>query len=156
MNNSIGIAKDKADNLAKSLNELLSNYQVYYQNLKAYHWNISGNTFFELHPKFEELYVAANTMIDEIAERILTLDGKPLFNFSDYIKSSSVKEAQAINDPQSTVQSVIDNIGTLLSMEREILKQASDADDEGTAALMSDDVKTQEKTVWMLKAYLSN
>jgi starvation-inducible DNA-binding protein len=39
-------------------------------------------------------------------------------------------------------------------MQRDILAQAAEADDEGTASLMSDYIKEQEKLVWMLKAYL--
>ncbi|TMP13181.1 ferritin-like domain-containing protein, partial [Pseudoalteromonas ruthenica] len=44
---------------------------------------------------------------------------------------------------------------TLIGMQREVLAQAGDAQDEGTAALMSDYIKEQEKLVWMLKAYLN-
>ncbi|MCB0278610.1 MAG: DNA starvation/stationary phase protection protein [Calditrichaeota bacterium] len=156
MKNNIGIATDKAAGLIKSLNELLSNYQIYYQNLKAYHWNIKGRSFFELHPKFEELYTAANMVVDELAERILTLGGQPHFKFSDYIAGAKIKEATDISNPQTTVTATIESIGTLLSLEREILKVASEADDEGTAALISEDIKIQEKTVWMLQAYLDN
>ena len=39
-------------------------------------------------------------------------------------------------------------------MQRKVLSDAGDNQDEGTAALMSDYIKEQEKLVWMLKAYL--
>ena len=77
MNNLIGIDKAKADNLCVKLNQLLADYQVFYQNLRGLHWNIKGKEFFELHVKFEEYYDDAVTKIDEIAERILTLEGEP-------------------------------------------------------------------------------
>jgi starvation-inducible DNA-binding protein len=59
------------------LNLLLSNYQVYYQNLRGIHWNIRGKRFFDLHVKFEELYNDSQLKIDMIAERVLTLGGTP-------------------------------------------------------------------------------
>jgi starvation-inducible DNA-binding protein len=73
MNNTIlGLDSEKVKNLNLNLNELLSNFQVYYQSLRGLHWNIKGKSFFELHLKFEELYTDAQEKIDMIAERILT------------------------------------------------------------------------------------
>ena len=41
-------------------------------------------------------------------------------------------------------------------MERVILELAGNAGDEGTNSQMSDYITQQEKTVWMLTAYLGN
>jgi len=41
-------------------------------------------------------------------------------------------------------------------MQRDLMEVAADAGDEGTAALMSDYIGQQEKTVWMLSAYLAS
>ncbi len=41
----------------------------------------------------------------------------------------------------------------LLRLERQILAEAGDANDEGTAALMGDYIREQEKLLWMLNAY---
>ena len=66
-------------NIINKLNQLLSDYHIYYQNLRGFHWNIKGRDFFELHVKFEELYTDTAVKIDEVAERILTL-GTPMFH----------------------------------------------------------------------------
>ena len=71
MYNLIGIEKVKAENLTVELNDLLANYQVFYQNLRGFHWNIKGKEFFELHVKFEEFYNDAVIKVDEIAEIVL-------------------------------------------------------------------------------------
>jgi len=52
--NTIGLNKDKAHNLSQLLNDLLANYQVYYSNIRGFHWNVKGEKFFELHAKFED------------------------------------------------------------------------------------------------------
>lgn len=72
MKNSIGIDSVKAEGLVVELNQLLADYQLFYQNVRGFHWNIKGKDFFELHLKFEEFYDDAVVKIDEIAERILT------------------------------------------------------------------------------------
>lgn len=152
--NQIGLNTEKSDNLAAELNTLLANYQMFYQNLRGFHWNIKGPAFFELHVKFEELYNDAIMKIDEIAERILTLGATPFHTYSDYMANSSIKEAKNVNHSEGTVNTTLANFKTLLELERRILDLAADAGDEGTNSQMSDYITQQEKTVWMLSAYL--
>jgi len=156
MKNLIGIEKKKAKQLGKELNVLLANYQIFYQNLRGLHWNIKGENFFELHLKFEELYDDAVIKIDEIAERVLTLESEPLHTFSDYLITSKIKEQRRISNGISGVKIVVNNFSTIILKEREILSLASEAKDEGTASLMSDYISQTEKTLWMLNSYLNN
>ncbi|PHI37228.1 DNA starvation/stationary phase protection protein [Pseudoalteromonas sp. GCY] len=153
--NSIGLDKAKSQALVTSLNTLLSSYQIQYMNARGFHWNIKGREFFELHLKFEEIYTLLLEKVDEIAERILTIEGNPLHAFSDYLENSEIKEAKGISNGTQALETLLDGYTTLISMQREILAQAGEAEDEGTAALMSDYIKEQEKLVWMLKAYLN-
>lgn len=150
----IGLGKDQSKQLAKKLNTLLANYHLFYQNARGFHWNITGEKFFELHVKFEELYTDALLKIDEIAERILTLGHTPLHTFSDYVKESSIKEAKDVTDGKKAIELILSGYSVLLPLERELLTLAAEADDEGTNALMSDYIREQEKTVWMYNAYM--
>ena len=154
MKNLVGIDKNKAAELSKSLNQLLADYELFYQNLRGFHWNIKGKEFFELHTKFEELYDDAFIKIDEIAERILTLEGEPLHTYTDYLKVSKIKEARNITNGVKGVEIIVNNFSTLIHTEREILDLASEANDEGTVSLMSDYITQTEKTLWMLNSYL--
>jgi len=154
MKNSIGIEIEQAEQLSQKLNHLLANYQVFYQNLRGLHWNIKGKEFFELHLKFEELYNDAVLKVDEIAERILTLEGTPLHTFSSYLKTASIQEVNDVTKGTEGVAIVLSNFKALLEIEREIMQLATEAEDEGTDSLMSDYITQTEKTVWMLKAYL--
>ena len=60
-------------NVVASLKQLLADYQVFYTNLRGFHWNIKGHGFFVLHGKFEDMYNNAAEKVDELAERILML-----------------------------------------------------------------------------------
>ena len=105
--------------------------------------------------KFEELYNTAQEQVDEIAERILTLGGVPFHTLESYVKHTSVPVGENIFDDDKTVRLIINTISTLLPLERELLDFSDEIGDEGTNNLMSDFVTEQEKTVWMLKAYLN-
>ncbi len=153
--NFIGLDEKLANELATDLNDLLANYQIFYQNLRGFHWNIQGASFFELHLKFEEYYNDARLKIDEIAERILTLGATPSHTLSDYIAESKIKESKNVNDGQEGVKITAENIALLLKKERAILKKASEAGDEGTVTLLSDYITQQEKVLWMLHSYLA-
>jgi starvation-inducible DNA-binding protein len=152
--NQIGLDTTKAKQLAEKLNVLLANYQVFYINARGFHWNITGEKFFELHAKFEELYNDLLVKVDEIAERILTLGHTPLHTFTDYTKVATIKEALNVSNGKEAVGKVLEGFQALIGVERELLDLAGEANDEGTNALMSDYIRQQEKLVWMYSAYL--
>ncbi|MGK7390075.1 MAG: Dps family protein [Candidatus Cyclobacteriaceae bacterium M2_1C_046] len=150
----VELSKQDHKELVEILNVLLVNYQIYYQNLRGFHWNVEGDLFFELHEKFEELYTNAQEAIDEIAERILTLGGVPYHTYSDYIKQAKIKEERDIRDGKECVGITLENLKTILNYEKEVLSKAKSSDDEGTAGLVRDYIKHHEKVMWMLKSFL--
>lgn len=150
----IGLDQTNSDKLSVSLNDLLASYQVLYMNVRGFHWNIRGNQFFELHLKFEELYTDLQDKVDELAERILTLNAQPLHSFVDYIERSQIQPIKNASDAKSTVSGVLSGLQSLLVQQRETLRQASELGDEGTVAIIGEYIKQQEKLVWMYGAYL--
>ncbi len=151
----IGLEVKASKELTNSLNVLLANFQIYYQNLRGLHWNIKGRSFFELHVKFEEFYTDSQEKIDMIAERILTLGGVPLHTFEDYSSLAKVPVGKNVSSDVEAVELVVTSLSELLKIEREILELSDEASDEGTNSMMSDFISEQEKTIWMLQAWLA-
>ncbi|AJW64411.1 DNA protection during starvation protein [Elizabethkingia miricola] len=152
--NLIGLKAEDCKNIAERLNVLLSNYSIFYQNTRGAHWNIKGDLFFTLHPKFEELYNSLILKIDEIAERILTLGAQPQHNYSFYIKNSSIKESNEVSDGRKCVEDILVSFKKIIELQRELLDITDEAGDEGTNSLMSDYITEQEKEVWMYSSFL--
>lgn len=152
--NHLGLSSKETEKNIELLNELLANFQVYYQNLRGVHWNIRGKRFFDLHVKFEELYNNAQLRVDEIAERILTLGGVPLHTFADYLEVNKIKVGKNISDDETAVKLVVESLQGLLKLERVLLQTTGDIDDEGSNSLISDLITEQEKDIWMLQAFL--
>lgn len=150
----ISLAVTDMSAIVEQLNSLLANYHIFYTNVRGYHWNVRGSDFFTLHVKFEELYTALQIQIDEIAERILTLQGTPLHAYSDFLKISSIKEDKNVSDGVACVKGILTGLTMTIAKEREIIDLADEDDDQGTADQLTAYVQEQEKLVWMYNAYL--
>jgi starvation-inducible DNA-binding protein len=151
----IHLDASKTEKVISGLQQLLADHQLFYTNLRGLHWNIKGHGFFVLHGKFEELYDDIAEKVDEIAERILMLGGEPVNNFSEYLKVSNVKEISGVSCRDEALKNILDTYSLLIEEERALLATASEAKDEATVSLISDYLKGQEKTVWMLVAFTS-
>ena len=56
------------------LKHLLADSYTLYLQTHNFHWNVTGPQFRELHLMFEEHYTELAVAVDDIAERIRTLD----------------------------------------------------------------------------------
>jgi starvation-inducible DNA-binding protein len=152
--NAIGLESGQSAVLAEKMNILLSDYQVLYMNVRGFHWNIKGQAFFELHAKFEELYLDLAEKADAVAERILTTGHTPLHSYSQYLKVAEIEEVVDVTEGKACVLNILDGLKKILLLQREILEDAGKTGDEGTIALMGENITAQEKLVWMYSAYI--
>lgn len=139
----------------EKLNLYLANLNVLYRKVQNYHWNIVGTGFFAVHEKLEEYYDAINEQIDDVAERILSIGGRPLGTLKDYLAVTTIKEAE--NKEISILEAVADvkkEFEAMLKLVKEVKETADEENDYGTSALVDEYISTYEKNLWMLNAYL--
>ena len=139
----------------EKLNLYLANLNVLYRKVQNYHWNIVGGGFFAVHEKLEEYYDAINEQIDDVAERILSIGGRPLGTLKDYLAVTTIKEAEnrEISIPEA-VADVKKEFEAMLKLAKEVKEAADEENDYGTSALVDEYISTYEKNLWMLNAYL--
>ncbi len=140
--------------VVNNLNQLLIDYQVHYQNLRLFHWNVKGPFFFMLHEKFEELYLEAAERIDEVAERILALDGTPKGSLASITAHATIPSSEDIVDANDMVKAILDANAVLVKNLTAVLSSAGKAEDEGTLDIFTGYIREIEKQNWMLKAFL--
>jgi starvation-inducible DNA-binding protein len=144
------------EQVVESLNQLLINYQVHYQNLRLFHWNVKGPFFFILHAKFEELYLDAALKVDEIAERILALEGTPKGSLKNILKHAQIESYDEVINAENMVEAIVSANIILINNVEELLKIAADANDEGTLDIFTSYIQLLQKENWMLKSFLKN
>lgn len=150
----LNLDEEKVKLTVNELNLLLADYNLYYQKLRNFHWNVVGTNFFDLHQQFEDMYNDAKEKADEIAERILTLRFQPTSNFSDYLDMSNLEESSSDLKDKKMVEVLLNDHRKLLDQMRKVISAANAADDEGTVDLIGAYIRELEKTSWMLDAWV--
>ncbi|RTE09318.1 Dps family protein [Paenibacillus whitsoniae] len=136
------------------LNKQISNWNVLYVKLHNYHWYVKGNQFFTLHVKFEELYNEAALHIDELAERLLTIGGKPAATMKAYLETASIKEASGSEAANQMVEAIIADFTTVTEELKVGMKACEQVGDETTSDMLLGIQTSLEKHRWMLQAFL--
>ena len=136
------------------LNKQVAEWTVLFTKLHNYHWYVKGPNFFSLHEKFEELYNEASVYIDDIAERILAIDGNPIATLQEALEWSEVKEAEKNLSANQIVEQLSKDFTTVIGQLEEGIQLAEKLDDEMTGDMLLGMVTSLEKHNWMLKSFL--
>lgn len=140
--------------LQDTLNKQIANWNVLYVKLHNYHWYVKGEQFFTLHTKFEEFYNEAAVHIDELAERLLSIGGKPVATLREYLEHASVQDATGEENAEQMVQTIVDDFSVVIEELKQGMDKAEEAKDETTGDMFLAIHSSLEKHVWMLKAFL--
>jgi starvation-inducible DNA-binding protein len=139
--------------LVVALNQQLANWNVLYTKLHNYHWYVTGPEFFTLHEKFEEYYNEAGNYIDEVAERILTIKGKPIASLKQYLETATIEESNGKESAREMVDALINDFKQIVHDSKKIIETAEDSQDQPTADLFIGIKTSLEQHIWMLNAF---
>lgn len=150
----IGLSANDLKTSIDVLSTVLSDEMVLYTKTRKFHWNVSGNSFMELHKLFENNYSSLEVIIDNVAERINQLGGKTIGTMKEMLELTNLKEAPNVYPNQKEM------LTELLSDNEQIAAILRDAVDKcekdiGTADFLTGLVQEHEKTAWILRRYLN-
>ena len=124
---------------------------VLYLNYKKYHWLTFGPHFRDLHLLFEEHSDQVLESIDELAERALMIDGKPLADPNQYLPASIVPPSQGERSVKQMVEEAIASHDKVIKALHDDAEIANKAGDIGTVDLFTRLVQVHQKARWFLK-----
>jgi len=151
----IGLEKKELSQSIKDLTVVLSNEMVLYVKSRKFHWNVTGNSFMELHKLFENQYSKLEKTIDEVAERISKLGGKTIGTMKEFIENSILKEESKYVNQNQMLEELLDDHEKIIIQLREFIEKAEDAHDAGTADFLTSVLQDHESKSWILRKYLS-
>src|SRR4029078_8880602 len=100
MKPNIGLSEKNLKSITGVLSSVLSDAVLLYTKTRKFHWNVSGNSFMELHKLFEKHYKKLEESIDEIAERINKLGANTPGTMSEFLKMGKLKESPGVYPTQ--------------------------------------------------------
>jgi starvation-inducible DNA-binding protein len=156
MTPNIGLTAKNLKSITNLLSAVLADAVLLYTKTRKFHWNVSGNSFMELHKLFEKQYNQLEEAIDEIAERINKLGAKTPGTMKEFLEMGSIKEAPGKYPAQKEMLSELLNDHE--AVIRQLRKFIDDCDekykDKGTSDFLTDLIKEHETIAWTLRRYL--
>ena len=153
----IGISEKHLESVTSLLTTVLADEMVLYVKTRKFHWNVSGESFMELHKLFEGQYKQLEEYIDEVAERINKLGVKTIGTLNEFTAATTLKESPGKYPSQKNMlQELLADHETIT---RHIRKQVelcgSKYNDAGTADFLTGLMESHETITWVLRRYLN-
>ena len=119
MKTQIGIKPENSVKVADILNKLLSDEHVLYIKTRNAHWNVESPDFMAVHKFFESQYIQLEEIIDQVAERIRSVDHYAIGTMTDYLKLTQLnEESRENNNSISYIKDLNGNMTVVIKMEK--------------------------------------
>ena len=129
---------------------------TFYIKLRKFHWNVSGQSFMELHKLFEGQYTQLEVSIDETAERISKLGGKTIGTMKEFSELTIIKEYpnQYPGQKEMLKELLEDHETLIVQLRKDVEASAGENKDAGTADFLTGLMLAHETMAWTLRRYL--
>lgn len=137
-----------------ALNQQTANWMIMFMKLHDFHWYVKGEHFFTLHAKFEELYNEAALIMDQLAERLLALGGRPVRTLRECLDTATIRESSGAASASQMVNELIADYQQICGELKQGIAAAEQQQDDSTADLFVGLHTSLQKHIWMLSAYV--
>jgi starvation-inducible DNA-binding protein len=153
----IGITQKNLEKSSDLLTTILSDEMVLYVKTRKCHWNVSGESFMELHKLFQSQYTELEEAIDEVAERIGKLGEKTIGTMEEFLENTSLKEhSQRYGSARDMIEELYEDHQTIIiKLRTDIDECAEELKDAGTADFLTGLMEQHETMAWVLRRYLN-
>jgi starvation-inducible DNA-binding protein len=153
----LGISDKHLDKVTHLLSVALADEMTLYTKTRKFHWNVSGESFMELHKLFEGQYKQLEESIDEIAERINKLGQPAIGTMNEFSKLTHIKESPG-KYPKSIhmiAELLKDHEEIIVHLRKGLAECAETYKDAGTADFLTGLMEQHETISWTLRRYLN-
>ncbi len=153
----IGITEEDLKKSISFLSSILANEVTLYIKTRKFHWNVSGESFMELHRLFEGQYKQLEEYIDEIAERVSKLGGKTIGTMKEFSDLTTLKESPNHYPSQKEMikELLDDHEIVIIQLRKDIDLCAKENKDAGTVDFLTGLMEQHETMSWVLRRYLN-
>ena len=142
------------EKLYKLLSDAQSSLFVLFHKTWAFHWNVVGSDFTQLHQLFGGQYETMFEEIDRLSEHMRYLNVKPLSSLSRMLEVTQIQEAASSTTANNMLSELLENNEKFCEMMKEISEEAEEQKSYATANLVQDLMESHGKFIWQLRAHL--
>lgn len=155
MKPNIGLSAKAIAGISGLLVQTLSDAMVLYTKTRKFHWNVSGNSFVELHELFESQYKELEEAIDEIAERINKLGEKTPGTMKEFLAKATLKENPGKYPAQQEMLKELlkDHEAVIVNLRKGVDDCEDKFNDKATSDFLIDLLRQHETAAWKLRRY---
>lgn len=148
------VSLDHRTNLNRLMNQRLATAIDLQMQMKQAHWNVKGPSFIALHELFDKAYEEVEGYVDTIAERIVQFGGIAHGTVRSSAASTELADyPAAISDGLAHVEAVARALSTFGSEVRNMICEANELEDAGTADLFTEISRGIDKMLWFVEAH---
>jgi starvation-inducible DNA-binding protein len=153
----IGISEKHLSISIELLSTILADEMVLYVKTRKFHWNVSGESFMELHKLFQSQYTELEEIIDLVAERIGKLGGKTIGTMHEFVAITRLKEdPNNFPNQKEMLKELLGDYETLIVEIRKDIDTCNEKNkDAGTVDFLTAIMEQHESTAWILRRYLN-
>jgi starvation-inducible DNA-binding protein len=119
---------------------------------QVYHWNVEGPLFEPVHNMTQAQYTTLFSAVDELAERVRALDGKPAVNINGF--PTGVANLPGHQSAEEMIGDLVRHHEAVVRRMRAVVAEAEKVSDVVTADMLTGFMARHEKDAWMLRAIL--
>ncbi len=155
MKPNIGISEKNLSAVTELLSAVLADSVTLYTKTRKFHWNVSGESFMELHKLFEGQYKQLEEAIDEVAERINKLGSKTIGTMAEFAKLAAIKEhpGKYPSSKEMIAELLEDHENVVVQLRKFVDQCAEKYKDAGTADFLTGLMQGHETIAWTLRRY---
>ena len=151
----IGISEKQLQKSIDLLTITLADEMTLYIKTRKFHWNVSGESFMEMHKLFQDQYTELEETIDLVAERIGKLGSKTIGTMNEFSKCTSIKEhPNKYVSTKEMIKELLKDHETIISNTRKGIEVTLDkSNDIGTIDFLTGIIEQHESIAWILRKY---
>jgi len=152
---SIGLSTEQLKMSTDILSNVLADESTLYMKTRKFHWNVSGESFMELHKLFEYQYKEIEEIIDEVAERIGKLGSVTIGTMTQFVEMTRLEESPDEYPVRlKMIEELLKDHETVIRAIREDVEKCDESGDAGTTDFLTAIMKQHETIAWTLRRYL--
>lgn len=146
----------KFEQTKEVLNQLVADLSQFSVIIHQTHWYMRGPEFLTLHPQMDEFMDEINAQLDEVSERLITLDGAPYSTLQEFADNTGIEDEIGTYDRTipERMEKLVEGYRYLADLYQKGIDVTSDEGDDPTQDMFIEFKTAVEKKIWMLQAKL--